>query len=41
MAKFAAENLKVKKVAILRDVKSDYSVGLADYFTENLQKNGR
>lgn len=40
MAKFAAETLKVKKVAILRDVKNDYSVGLANFFTENFKKMG-
>jgi branched-chain amino acid transport system substrate-binding protein len=40
MAKFAAENLKLKKIAILRDVKSDYSVGLADYFIETFKKLG-
>jgi branched-chain amino acid transport system substrate-binding protein len=40
MAKFAAENLKVKKVAILRDVKSDYSVGLADFFTQKFKELG-
>ncbi|HEX4924716.1 MAG TPA: ABC transporter substrate-binding protein [Bdellovibrionales bacterium] len=40
MAKFASDNLKLKKVAILRDVKSDYSVGLADYFAETFKKNG-
>jgi len=40
MAKFAAETLKVKKVAILRDVKSDYSVGLSDYFTAAFKKSG-
>lgn len=40
MAKFARENLKAKKVAILRDVKNDYSVGLADYFTETFKKMG-
>lgn len=34
MARFAASNLGVKKVAILKDVKSDYSVGLAQFFTE-------
>ena len=32
MAKFMTENLKFKKAAILRDVKSDYSVGLSDVF---------
>jgi branched-chain amino acid transport system substrate-binding protein len=40
MAKFAIENMKIKKVAILRDVKNDYSVGLADYFTETFKKLG-
>ncbi len=33
MAKFAANTLKLKNVAILRDIKSDYSVGLANFFT--------
>jgi branched-chain amino acid transport system substrate-binding protein len=32
MAKFAAESLKLNKIAVLRDIKSDYSVGLADFF---------
>ncbi|MBX3039512.1 MAG: ABC transporter substrate-binding protein [Bdellovibrionaceae bacterium] len=40
MAKFASENLKVKKAAILRDVKNDYSVGLADVFAADLKKMG-
>lgn len=40
MAKFAFENLKVKKVAILRDMKSDYSVGLSDFFAESFKKLG-
>lgn len=40
MARFASENLKTKKVAILRDVKNDYSVGLASYFTETFKKAG-
>ncbi|MBL7715781.1 MAG: ABC transporter substrate-binding protein [Bdellovibrionales bacterium] len=40
MAKFAWESLKAKKVAILRDVKNDYSVGLADYFAETFKKLG-
>ena len=40
MAKFASENLKLKKVAILRDVRNDYSVGLARVFTENFTKMG-
>ena len=32
MAMFARNNLKLDKVAILRDVKNDYSIGLADAF---------
>jgi branched-chain amino acid transport system substrate-binding protein len=40
MAKFATITLKVKNVAILRDIKNDYSVGLADVFVENFQKLG-
>lgn len=40
MAKFAAENLKLKKVAVLRDVKNDYSVGLANFFTETFKRLG-
>lgn len=40
MAKFATENLKLKKAAILRDVKNDYSVGLADVFAEEFKKRG-
>jgi branched-chain amino acid transport system substrate-binding protein len=40
MAKFATENLKAKKAAILRDVKSDYSVELANVFTQEFKKFG-
>ncbi len=40
MAKFATETLKIKNVAILRDVKNDYSVGLADFFTQTFTQNG-
>jgi branched-chain amino acid transport system substrate-binding protein len=40
MAKFATETLKLKKVAILRDMKSDYSVGLADFFTQKYKELG-
>jgi branched-chain amino acid transport system substrate-binding protein len=40
MAKFAAETLKVKKVAVLRDVKNDYSVGLADVFVTEFKNLG-
>jgi len=38
MAKFAANTLKFNRVAILRDIKNDYSVGLADVFQENFKK---
>jgi branched-chain amino acid transport system substrate-binding protein len=40
MAKFATNTLKITKVAVLRDIKSDYSVGLANAFIENFQKMG-
>jgi branched-chain amino acid transport system substrate-binding protein len=40
MAKFATNTLKAKRVAILRDIKNDYSVGLADVFVENFKKMG-
>jgi branched-chain amino acid transport system substrate-binding protein len=40
MAKFALDNLHVKKVAILQDVKSDYSKGLAQYFKEYFTSHG-
>jgi branched-chain amino acid transport system substrate-binding protein len=40
MAKFAVENLKVKNVAILRDVGNDYSVGLADFFAAKFKELG-
>ena len=40
MAKFATNTLKVKKAAILRDIKNDYSVGLANFFTETFKKAG-
>ncbi|HUJ26218.1 MAG TPA: ABC transporter substrate-binding protein [Myxococcales bacterium] len=40
MAKFARDNLKVTKAAILKDVRNDYSVGLAKVFTENFTKMG-
>ena len=40
MAKFARENLKLKRVAILRDVGSDYSVGLADFFKKKFEELG-
>jgi branched-chain amino acid transport system substrate-binding protein len=40
MAKFAIAHLKVKTAAILRDVKSDYSVGLSDVFKTVFQEMG-
>ena len=40
MAKFALDNLHVKKVAILQDVKSDYSKGLAQFFREYFTSHG-
>jgi branched-chain amino acid transport system substrate-binding protein len=40
MAKFATETLKAKKLAILRDVKNDYSVELSNVFAENIKKMG-
>jgi branched-chain amino acid transport system substrate-binding protein len=40
MAKFASEELKVKKVAILRDPGQDYSVGLADVFKKEFAEMG-
>lgn len=39
-AKFAAASLKLRKAAILRDVKNDYSVGLADSFAKTFTKMG-
>ncbi len=40
MAKFARENMKISKVAVLRDVGNAYSVGLADFFEETFKKLG-
>lgn len=40
MAKFAYNTLKIKRAAILRDIKNDYSVGLADYFKDTFTKLG-
>lgn len=40
MAKFALENLKVKKVAVLRDIKSEYSQGLAEHFIQYFESAG-
>jgi branched-chain amino acid transport system substrate-binding protein len=40
MAKFATENLKAKTGAILKDQKSDYSLGLADVFNQKFTEFG-
>jgi branched-chain amino acid transport system substrate-binding protein len=40
MAKFAANTIKAKKVAIMKDTKSDYSVGLTDTFTKSFTALG-
>lgn len=40
MARFAAETLKVKKIAILHDSSSDYSKGLSQVFTEKFKASG-
>jgi branched-chain amino acid transport system substrate-binding protein len=40
MAKFAANTLKLKRVAILVDVRNDYSVGLQTFFRDNFKSLG-
>lgn len=40
MAKFAVNNLKLMKAGVLRDIKSDYSVGLANYFVDEYKRLG-
>ena len=40
MAKFAAQDLGLKRVAILKDIKNDYSVGLAIYFKQAFESMG-
>lgn len=40
MAKFATENLKLKKVAVMRNLSSDYSVGLANVFVAKFKELG-
>ncbi|HRQ89771.1 MAG TPA: ABC transporter substrate-binding protein [Bacteroidia bacterium] len=40
MANFAQNTLKVSKVAVFTDVKSDYSKGLAKFFKERFAENG-
>src|SRR6187551_1238861 len=41
LANFASSTLKAKKVAVLTDVKSDYSKGLAKSFKEKYAANGK
>lgn len=40
MARFASKNLNLKKVAVLKDIKNDYSVGLADFFVTTFKGEG-
>lgn len=40
IARFVRDHLAMTKVAILRDIKNDYSVGLADYFTKEFTARG-
>ena len=40
MANFARKTLKLQNVAVLTDVKSDYSVGLAKFFKEGMVAGG-
>jgi branched-chain amino acid transport system substrate-binding protein len=40
MANFSRQTLKLKKLAILKDVKSDYSMGLAKFFNERFTADG-
>ena len=40
VAQFATQNLGLKKIAILKDLKSDYSQGLTEYFGTALKEMG-
>jgi branched-chain amino acid transport system substrate-binding protein len=40
MARLAGQKLALKHVAMLKDIKNDYSVALAQFFTEEFVKNG-
>ncbi len=40
MARFVHDNLKLSKAGILKDVRNDYSVGLAQNFTESFSRLG-
>ncbi len=39
-AKFSVDTLKATNAAVLRDIKNDYSVGLADFFTNTFTQLG-
>ena len=39
-AKFAINNLKAKKAAVLADIAQDYCIGLANFFEKSFQKMG-
>lgn len=40
VARFAREELKLKKMAVLRDLKSDYSIGLSEFFVKKFKELG-
>ncbi len=40
VAKFALDNLKLKKAAVLYDVASEYNKGIAEFFKETYEKSG-
>jgi branched-chain amino acid transport system substrate-binding protein len=40
LAKFALENLKLKKAAVLYDVASEYNKGIAEFFKQVYEQNG-
>jgi branched-chain amino acid transport system substrate-binding protein len=40
VAKFALDNLKAKKAAVLYDVASDYNKGIAEFFKQTFEENG-
>lgn len=40
MARFASEKLKFKRVAILKDMKSDYSLGFSEFFEKKFKELG-
>ena len=41
VAKFALENLKAKKAAVLYDVASDYNKGIAEFFKQTTRSGGK